>query len=496
MNMNDLNVAASSIMDENMKDMIHTSLNSKVVSGEIKQSEAKEIMDNMSNLESIITKVPEDISDEGKLNAVKLIDEKSKLEKQIAGKDKALVTAQTDRINAINEELKAISLQNVEENINQQIDWSNFNLYNEEIKYIQNSNALEDDRKASTIEELTSDPISYYRDRVTMYEDILVDLNKSSTGTPFEIKLYNELLNENKDKLKKYQEYAVKEGERTSEYQGVDEGQQEVGQGEGGERKTTQPETNNSDSTIASEEAQVIPSVETKIEEYEQRTENEVVAPNIETTKTKKAKSIPRTRKALEVETNDLQDLVKKHFISGGKINVSSAMQSLFGNKGDKSIASEYRKRIGLHSKGGQTIDGLAHLLWEQNKDTLGESVTTMEWRDAVESVLTNEIGTKNMIDSLLTKSEESVTDEEAKYWENKYDMNAIQDFDESELKDAESVLDNMTDEEMAQMYDEIVASEQSEYNPTIEEISQIKDKKLYTEKAYSFFDELSKQLD
>ena len=164
MNMNDLNVAASSIMDENMKDMIHTSLNSKVVSGEIKQSEAKEIMDNMSNLESIITKVPEDISDEGKLNAVKLIDEKSKLEKQITGKDKALVTAQTDRINAINEELKAISI------------------------------------------------------------------NNQTT-----------------------EQNAVKEGERTSEYQGVDEGQQEVGQGEGGERTTTQPETNNSDSTIASE---------------------------------------------------------------------------------------------------------------------------------------------------------------------------------------------------------------------------------------------------
>ena len=417
MNMNDLNVAASSIMDENMKDMIHTSLNSKVVSGEIKQSKAKEIMDNMSNLESIITKVPEDISDEGKLNAVKLIDEKSKLEKQITGKDKALVTAQTDRINAINEELKAIS--------------------------INNSKTEQDATKEST-----------------------------------------------------EQQQEVPTESSTVEYQGADQGQQEVGQGEGSERTTTQPEANISDSTIASEEAQVIPSVETKIEEYEQRTENEVVAPNIETTKTKKAKSIPRTRKALEVETNDLQDLVKKHFISGGKINVSSAMQSLFGNKGDKSIASEYRKRIGLHSKGGQTIDGLAHLLWEQNKDTLGESVTTMEWRDAVESVLTNEIGTKNMIDSLLTKSEESVTDEEAKYWENKYDMNAIQDFDESELMDAESVLDNMTDEEMAQMYDEIVASEQAEYNPTIEEISQIKDKKLYTEKAYSFFDELSKQLD
>jgi hypothetical protein len=90
------------------------------------------------------------------------------------------------------------------------------------------------------------------------------------------------------------------------------------------------------------------------------------------------------------------------------------------------------------------------------------------------------------MIDSLLTKSEESITDEEAKYWENKYDMNAIQDFDESELMDAESVLDNMTDEEMAQMYDEIVASEQAEYNPTLEDVKNIDPKdELYSNKIY-----------
>ena len=402
---------------ENSSDQIKAMLKTNIASGKISAEDAGQIAKSFDMLTSKLKELPEDLTDDNKAKSLDLIIEKDKIERQISGKDKALVTAQTDRINAINEELKAIS--------------------------INNSKTEQDATKEST-----------------------------------------------------EQQQEVPAESSTVEYQGADQGQQEVGQGEGIERTTTQPEANISDSNIPSEEAQVIPSIETKIEEHEQRTENEVVAPDIETTTTKKAKSIPRTRKALDVETNDLQDLVKKHFISGGKINVSNAMQSLFGNKGGKSVTSEYRKRIGLHSKGGQTIDGLAHLLWEQNRDTLGESVTTTEWRDAVESVLTNEVGTKNMIDSLMAKSEESVSDAETKYWENKYDMNAIQDFDESELMDAESVLDNMTDEEMAQMYDEIVASEQAEYNPTIEEISQIKDKKLYTEKAYSFFDELSKQLD
>jgi hypothetical protein len=411
MSKSDLGTAANSIIDKDIKDLVLTSLKSKVATGEMSSADAKEIEDNMNNLESIITKVPEDLTDEAKFSSVMLINEKAKLEKSIEGKDKALVTAQTDRINAINEELKAIS--------------------------INNSKTEQDATKEST-----------------------------------------------------EQQQEVPTESSTVEYQGADQGQQEVGQGEGSERTTTQPEANISDSNIPSEEAQVIPSIETKIEEHEQRTENEVVAPNIETTTTKKAKSIPRTRKALDVETNDLQDLVKKHFISGGKINVSNAMQSLFGNKGGKSVTSEYRKRIGLHSKGGQTIDGLAHLLWEQNRDTLGESVTTTEWRDAVESVLTSEVGTKNMIDSLLTKSEESVSDAETKYWENKYDMNAIQDFDESELMDAESVLDNMTDEEMAQMYDEIVASEQAEYNPTIEDAKNLDPKdKLYSKKIYDILE-------
>jgi hypothetical protein len=398
---------------ENSSDQIKAMLKTNIASGKISAEDAGQIAKSFDMLTSKLKELPEDLTDDNKAKSLDLIIEKDKIERQISGKDKALVTAQTDRINAINEELKSIS--------------------------INNSKTEQNATKEST-----------------------------------------------------EQQQEVPTESSTVEYQGVDQGQQEVGQGEGSERTTTQPEANISDSNIPSEEAQVIPSIETKIEEYEQRTENEVVAPNIETTTTKKAKSIPRTRKALDVETNDLQDLVKKHFISGGKINVSNAMQSLFGNKGGKSVTSEYRKRIGLHSKGGQTIDGLANLLWDQNRDILGESVTTTEWRDAVESVLTSEVGTKNMIDSLLTKSEESVSDAETKYWENKYDMNAIQDFDESELMDAESVLDNMTDEEMAQMYDEIVASEQEQVTeqPTFKDAKNLDPKdKLYSKKIYDILE-------
>ena len=472
---------------ENSSDQIKAMLKTNIASGKISAEDASQIAKSFDMLTSKLKELPEDLTDDNKAKSLDLIIEKDKIERQISGKDKALVTAQTDRINAINEELKAIS--------------------------INNSKTQQDATKESTEQQQevpTEGGTVEYQGANQGQQEVGQGEGSERTATQPEANISDSDIASEEEKINKEWDDAHKEFERTDEdsillAEGYDPKDKKAAQVHDEAYKRVREKLDKINDEYSAKlddlktkqtEAQVIPSIETKIEEHEQRTENEVVAPNIETTTTKKAKSIPRTRKALDVETNDLQDLVKKHFISGGKVNVNSAMQSLFGNKRDKSVASEYRKRIGLHSKGGQTIDGLAHLLWEQNRDTLGESVTTTEWRDAVESVLTNEVGTKNMIDSLMAKSEESVTDAETKYWENKYDMNAIQDFDESELMDAESVLDNMTDEEMAQMYDEINASEQAEYNPTLDEVKQIKDKTLYTEKAYSFFDDLSKQLD
>ena len=299
-----------SVSDENLVRASKLDIKTKFRNGEITKDEAKEQLKGIDEAISIVNQIPPEYKVRDKRDSFNLINEKAKLEKSIEGKDKALVTAQTDRISAINEELKSISINNSkpETEISK---WSNLSQYKKDVKEIQNSSLSEDD-KASMMEGLISDPISYYKTEIAMYEDMLFNKEGNETNTPFQIKLYNGYIKERKNKLKKYEDYAAKESTEqqqevptegsTVEYQGTDQGQQEVGQGEGSERTATQPEANISDSDIASEEAQVIPSIETKIEEHEQRTENEVVAPNIETTTTKKAKSIPRTRQALDVE--------------------------------------------------------------------------------------------------------------------------------------------------------------------------------------------------
>lgn len=105
----DFNKIANAIEDDNLKDIIKTSLKAKVLSGEISKMKATEIMKNMESSETILKQIPSSLKPEDKYNAFNLIEEKSNLSKEIAGKDEALVSKQKDRINAINEELKAIS---------------------------------------------------------------------------------------------------------------------------------------------------------------------------------------------------------------------------------------------------------------------------------------------------------------------------------------------------------------------------------------------------
>ena len=128
------------------------------------------------------------------------------------------------------------------------------------------------------------------------------------------------------------------------------------------------------------------------------------------------------SKKALAVETNDLKDFVRKYFIGDGRIDVSDAMQELFGNKRGKSIAGEYRKRIGLHKKGGLTISQLAHNLWEEHQDEVRGDIDDSDFRAAVEDVLISEYGVSSMIKSLMEKSEGGEQDKESEFWMNQFD--------------------------------------------------------------------------
>jgi hypothetical protein len=155
------------------------------------------------------------------------------------------------------------------------------------------------------------------------------------------------------------------------------------------------------------------------------------------------------SQKALAVETTDLKDYVRKYFVKDGRIDVSDAMQQMFGNKRGKSIADEYRKRIGLHKAGGLTISELAHKLWEEHKDEVRGGVEDSDFREAVEDVISSEYGVSSMIKSLMEKSDEGIEDEEAKYWANQFDENEYSSDDEQ-----------LTDEEMSMIFRDMEQAE------------------------------------
>ena len=483
--------------DPEMKKMFVAKLRTDMVEGKITKEQAKTKLEALRSVEADFTRIPDDITGPDLRRAVKLSIEKKDLTKEIEGKDENLVAPKKARIEEINNELKTIGENATKESNKQEVSTEGDIVQREgtdagQQEVGQGEGAVGETAKPSTdtgdsnisSQEEKVDPLSNVEATAKALNNDLVQQIQDESGQLFP-------LNVDEDPT-----YFTRLSERYHE----------------AKQNGTQPELVNAFENVLGtnkvvEEAQQpvaeSPSqsqniIENKINEYEQETKNEGTAPNIETNARKKAKSIPRTSQALDVETNNLEDLVAKYFISGGKINVNKAAQSLFGNKGGKSVFDEYKSRIGLHSKDGKTINGLAHYLWEQNVDDPAFSSTTdSDWRDAIEQVISSNKGTKNMIDNLLSRSEEGLKNQEQEYWENQYDFDAIKEYDESELMDAESVLDNMTDEEISKMYDEIVASEKEIEASTFDEVKSLDTKDATNlQKALDFITGIEESLD
>ena len=89
-----------------LKDTFKLHLKDQIISGEISKDEAKRQIDKINQVEGVLNKIPSQVD---KFEAFKLITERDELQKEIAGKDPALVAAQTERVSAINDELKQLS---------------------------------------------------------------------------------------------------------------------------------------------------------------------------------------------------------------------------------------------------------------------------------------------------------------------------------------------------------------------------------------------------
>ncbi len=111
----DFAIFSNSLRDNNLRSSIESDIKSKIVSGDITKEEAKAQIESMNKSYSILQSIPDNLSLRDQRDSFNLILEKQKIQKEIEGKDPALIAAQTNRINEINNELKTISENAVKE---------------------------------------------------------------------------------------------------------------------------------------------------------------------------------------------------------------------------------------------------------------------------------------------------------------------------------------------------------------------------------------------
>ena len=116
-----LNNIEDLITNPTTKEIYKLNIKDQVLLGNMTVKDAKKVLSNLDELEATVNKIPKEIKDESKYQAFQLLNERDNLQKEIAGKDQALVAAQTERINAINEELKTISKNAVQERSTEEV---------------------------------------------------------------------------------------------------------------------------------------------------------------------------------------------------------------------------------------------------------------------------------------------------------------------------------------------------------------------------------------
>jgi predicted XRE-type DNA-binding protein len=114
-NSDDVEFLKNVAQDDNFKKLFVANLKTSMLNGSMTKGQAQDKLDALNEIQAVFTKLPPNISKDQMKQAMDLVVEKTKLEKERTKKDPALVAAQTERINAINEELKTISQNAVQE---------------------------------------------------------------------------------------------------------------------------------------------------------------------------------------------------------------------------------------------------------------------------------------------------------------------------------------------------------------------------------------------
>jgi hypothetical protein len=106
LNKSQINAIEQMIDSPELKETFRLNLKDQILSGQITKEKAQALAERFNELEGTLNKIPKNVD---RFEAFKLINERDEIQKEIAGKDPALVAAQTERVSEINEQLKQLS---------------------------------------------------------------------------------------------------------------------------------------------------------------------------------------------------------------------------------------------------------------------------------------------------------------------------------------------------------------------------------------------------
>ena len=99
----------NTINNKDIKDLFVLNIKDRILSGQITKDQGQAELNSLKESEGVLRQIPDNLTSDDRYTSFKLINERENLRKQMEGKDPALVSPISDRINEINDELKNIS---------------------------------------------------------------------------------------------------------------------------------------------------------------------------------------------------------------------------------------------------------------------------------------------------------------------------------------------------------------------------------------------------
>ena len=99
----------NTINNKDIKDLFVLNIKDRILSGQITKDQGQAELNSLKESEGVLRQIPDNLTSDDRYTSFKLINERENLRKQMEGKDPALVSPISDRINEINNELKNIS---------------------------------------------------------------------------------------------------------------------------------------------------------------------------------------------------------------------------------------------------------------------------------------------------------------------------------------------------------------------------------------------------